>query len=54
MNDSTPHRRDADDARADDAPPTEAVTDDVKADAADTSSEESLEAPPEDPATTHP
>ncbi|MEH3089254.1 MAG: hypothetical protein PGN24_06485 [Microbacterium arborescens] len=34
MSDTTPHQRDADDAHADDGAPTEAITDEVKADAA--------------------
>ncbi len=34
MSDNTPHTRDADDAHADDAPPTDAVSDEVKNDAA--------------------
>lgn len=35
MSDPTPHERHADDARADEAPPTDAVTDEVREDAAD-------------------
>ncbi len=34
MSDSTPHHRDADDAHADSAAPTDAASDEVKADAA--------------------
>lgn len=34
MSENTPHHRDADDAHADDAPPTDAASDEVKADAA--------------------
>ncbi|MEW1833568.1 hypothetical protein [Microbacterium sp. NPDC079995] len=34
MSDNTPHHRDAEDAHADDAPPTDAASDEVKADAA--------------------
>ncbi|WP_349310677.1 hypothetical protein [Microbacterium sp. MM2322] len=34
MSDNTPHTRDADDAHADDAAPTDAITDEVKEDAA--------------------
>ncbi|GAB3602886.1 hypothetical protein [Microbacterium aureliae] len=35
MSDPTPHSRHSDDARSDDSPPTDAVTDEVRADAAD-------------------
>lgn len=35
MSDNLPHQRDADDATHDDAPPTDAVSDEVKADAAE-------------------
>jgi hypothetical protein len=34
MSDATPHGHHSDDARADDAPPTDAVTDEVRQDAA--------------------
>lgn len=34
MSDATPHTRHDDDAHSDDAPPTDAVTDEVRADAA--------------------
>ncbi len=68
MSDPTPHSRHADDARADDAPPTDVVSDEVKEDAAasqdfdQAASEESPEqisesmenGPTDRPAQTHP
>ena len=43
MSDNTPHTRDADDAHADDALPTDAVSDEVKDDAARAGSEVTAE-----------
>ncbi|SDQ16666.1 hypothetical protein [Microbacterium sp. cf332] len=58
MTDSTPHHRDADDAHADDGAPTDAVSDEVKTDAAlaETDLAGSDDDPdlPEEPALTHP
>ncbi len=55
---STPNRRDADDAHADSGPPTDAVSDEVKADAARTDTDldetdDDADAP-QDPSITHP
>lgn len=46
-----PHQRDADDAVADGNPPTDAVTDEVRGDAAE---DESGDEFPDAPASTHP
>lgn len=58
MNDKTPHHRDADDAHADDAPPTDAASDEVKEDAAragDGDRDRGDDEPfPQGPAITHP
>ena len=48
-----PHARHADDARADDGPPTDAMTDEVREDAAKAESVGGGELPDE-PALTHP
>jgi hypothetical protein len=52
MSDPTPHSRHADDAEADEAPPTDAVSDEVREDAA--AAESGTRTLPDDPAATHP
>lgn len=60
MSDTTPHHRDADDAHADDGAPTDAVSDEVKADAARAGAEDDLAGAddnasfPQDPSITRP
>ncbi|WP_424448075.1 hypothetical protein [Microbacterium arborescens] len=58
MTDSTPHDRHADDARADGGAPTDAASDEVKADAAragaDLEKGDDNTDFPQDPAITHP
>ncbi len=60
MTDATPNHRDADDAHADGAPPTDAVSDEVREDAARAGAEGDLDGPddnqsfPQNPAITHP
>jgi hypothetical protein len=56
MTDATPNHRDADDAHADDAPPTDAVSDEVKEDAAHTDLPrgDDNESFPQGPSITHP
>jgi hypothetical protein len=49
MSDTTPHRSHAEDARPDDAPPTDAVIDDVREDAASAEEHASAEGDPEEP-----
>ncbi len=58
MSDTTPHRRDADDAHADSGSPTDAVSDEVKEDAARAGDApdrgDDNESFPQGPAITHP
>ena len=60
MSDATPHSHHSEDARADDAPPTDAVSDEVKEDAAtaenpgDATTERITDGPTDRPAQTHP
>jgi hypothetical protein len=53
MSDPTPHTHHSDDARADEAPPTDAVTDEVREEAAQAESGDPEEFPGES-ALTHP
>lgn len=50
---NAPHRKHSDDAVADDAPPTDAVTDEVRADSVESPADEGDEFP-DLPAFTHP
>jgi hypothetical protein len=52
MSDQTPHSRHADDAQADDGPPTDVVSDEVKEDAA--AAQDAADGPTDRPAQTHP
>ncbi|MDD7930048.1 hypothetical protein [Microbacterium thalli] len=60
MSDNTPHHRHAEDAHADGGAPTDAASDEVKADAARAGAEAELDGPddnetfPQDPSITHP
>ncbi|TDN87813.1 hypothetical protein [Microbacterium sp. BK668] len=54
MSDNTPHEHHSDDAQADDAPPTDAVSDEVKEDAAKAGSSGGPGELPDEPALTHP
>lgn len=54
MSDSTPHESHSEDAHADDAPPTDAVTDEVREDAAEAGSSGGPGDLPDEPALTHP
>jgi hypothetical protein len=60
MSDTTPHSHHSDDARADDAPPTDAVSDEVKEaaataeDSGEAATEKIADGPTDLPAQTHP
>lgn len=54
MTGNTPHTHDSDDAHSDDLKPTDAVTDEVKADAADPAHDGSGPHVPDASAITHP
>lgn len=54
MTGKMPHTHDSEDAHSDDLKPTDAVTDEVKADAADSAHSGSAAHLPDAPAITHP